>query len=109
MATAVIAQHSRPDLAGEVRAGLCRPGQKELPSKYLYDEIGSALFEVISVLPEYGLTRADERLLQRHCRGHRLPPEAASPGGGTGKRQRQEDALAAGSARAAPVHNLLPD
>src|SRR6202163_2539400 len=66
MATAVIAQHSRPDLAGDVRAGLCRTGQKELPSKYLYDEIGSALFEVISVLPEYGLTRADERLLQRH-------------------------------------------
>ena len=66
MATAVIAQHSRPNLAGDVRAGLCRPGQKELPSKYLYDEIGSALFEVVSVLPEYGLTRADERLLQRH-------------------------------------------
>src|SRR3984957_4455956 len=67
MATAVIAQHSRPDLASEVRAGLFRPGQKELPSKYLYDEVGSALFEVISVLPEYGLTRADERLLQRHA------------------------------------------
>ena len=41
--------------------------QKELPSKYLYDDIGSALFEVISVLPEYGLTRADERLLRRHA------------------------------------------
>ena len=39
----------------EVRAGLTQPGQKELPSKYLYDEVGSALFEVISVLPEYGL------------------------------------------------------
>ena len=67
MATAVIAQHPRPDLAGDVRAGLCRPGQKELLSKYLYDEIGSALFEVVSLLPEYGLTRADERLLQRHA------------------------------------------
>jgi dimethylhistidine N-methyltransferase len=29
--------------------------------------VGSALFEVISHLPEYGLTRADERLLQRHA------------------------------------------
>ncbi len=67
MATAVIAQHSRPDLAGEVRAGLTRPGQKELPSKYLYDEVGSALFDVISVLPDYGLTRADERILRRHA------------------------------------------
>ena len=28
--------------------------------------MGSALFEVISRLPEYGLTRADERLLRRH-------------------------------------------
>ena len=56
-----------PDgFAAEIRAGLTRPGQKELPSKYLYDEIGSALFEAICVLPEYGLTRADVRLLRRH-------------------------------------------
>ena len=67
MATAVVAQHSQSNFAGDVRAGLLRPGQKELPSKYLYDEVGSALFEVISVLPEYGLTRADERLLGRHA------------------------------------------
>jgi L-histidine Nalpha-methyltransferase len=67
MATAVIAQYSSSDLAADVRAGLLRPGQKELPSKYLYDEIGSELFEVISVLPEYGLTRADERVLRRHA------------------------------------------
>jgi L-histidine N-alpha-methyltransferase len=53
--------------ATDVRAGLTKPGQKELPSKYLYDNIGSALFEVISILPEYGLTRADERLLREHA------------------------------------------
>ena len=92
MATAVIAQHSSPDLAGEVRAGLCRPGQKELPSKYLYDEIGSALFEVVSVLPEYGLTRADERLLQRHAVDivSRLRPQVlvAELGSGSGKKTR---------------------
>src|SRR6202167_3243881 len=92
MATAVIAQHSRPDLAGEVRAGLCRPGQKELPSKYLYDEVGSALFEVISVLPEYGLTRADERLLHRHSGDivSRLKPHVlvAELGSGSGKKTR---------------------
>jgi len=67
MATAVVAQYSQSNFASDVRAGLLRPGQKELPSKYLYDEVGSALFEVISVLPEYGLTRADERLLGRHA------------------------------------------
>jgi dimethylhistidine N-methyltransferase len=92
MATAVIAQHSKPDLAGDVRAGLCRPGQKELPSKYLYDEIGSALFEVVSVLPEYGLTRADERLLQRHAAEivSHLKPQVlvAELGSGSGKKTR---------------------
>jgi dimethylhistidine N-methyltransferase len=92
MATAVIAQHSSPDLAGDVRAGLLRPGQKELPSKYLYDEIGSALFEVVSVLPEYGLTRADERLLRRHAAEivSRLKAQVlvAELGSGSGKKTR---------------------
>src|SRR5207249_5786334 len=41
------------DFAREVREGLDKPGQKELPSKYLYDELGTALFEAITVLPEY--------------------------------------------------------
>jgi dimethylhistidine N-methyltransferase len=41
-----------------------RRGQKELPSKYLYDALGSRLFEAICELPEYGLTRADERVLR---------------------------------------------
>ena len=53
--------------ASEVVAGLSKV-QKELPSKYLYDEVGSALFDVITVLAEYGLTRAEERLLRRHAR-----------------------------------------
>ena len=55
------------EFAADVRDGLRRNGQKELPSKYLYDDVGSALFEVISHLPEYGLTRADERLLRRYA------------------------------------------
>lgn len=55
------------EFARDVRAGLTHPGQKELPSLYLYDEIGTALFEAITLLPEYGLTRADERLLRRHA------------------------------------------
>jgi dimethylhistidine N-methyltransferase len=53
--------------AADVRAGLDRPSQKELPSKYLYDPVGSCLFETISVMPEYGLTRADERVLRKHA------------------------------------------
>ncbi len=51
--------------AADVRESLTKPGQRELPSKYLYDEVGSALFETICVLPEYGLTRADARLLEK--------------------------------------------
>ncbi len=62
-----IATDKSTQFAEEVRAGLCQPLQKELPSKYLYDEVGSALFEVISVLPEYGLCRADERLLKSNA------------------------------------------
>ena len=54
---------SLTQVSHDVRAGLETSGQKSLPSRLLYDELGSALFEVISLLPEYGLTRADERIL----------------------------------------------
>jgi len=90
MLTQKIAQFSKADFAAEVRAGLTTTGQKELPSKYLYDEVGSALFEVISVLPEYGLTRADERLLRHHAESivRRVPSPAlvAELGSGSGKK-----------------------
>ncbi len=80
------------EFASEVRAGLMKPGQKELPSKYLYDDVGSALFEVISVLPEYGLTRADERLLGRYAseivERLPLPLMVAELGSGSGKKTR---------------------
>src|SRR5205809_1774421 len=80
------------EFATEVHAGLTKPGQKELPSKYFYDEVGSALFEVITVLPEYGLTRADERLLRRYAGEivERLPRPVvvAELGSGSGKKTR---------------------
>jgi L-histidine Nalpha-methyltransferase len=80
------------EFAIDVRNGLTRHGQKELPSKYLYDDVGSALFEVISRLPEYGLTRADERLLRRHA-GEIVdrvagPVAVAELGSGSGKKTR---------------------
>jgi len=80
------------EFAADVRAGLTKAGQKELLSKYLYDDVGSALFEVISHLPEYGLTRADERLLRRH--GHDIVERLATPvsvaelGSGSGRKTR---------------------
>ncbi len=80
------------EFASEVRASLTKPGQRELPSKYLYDEVGSALFETICVLPEYGLTRADARLLEKYA-GEivgRLPSpiQVAELGSGSGKKTR---------------------
>jgi L-histidine Nalpha-methyltransferase len=54
------------EFAADVRAGLTKVGQKELLSKYFYDDLGTALFEAITLLPEYGLTRADLRLLDAH-------------------------------------------
>jgi len=76
------------EFACEVRNGLSKP-QKELPSKYLYDELGSALFDAITALPEYGLTRADQRILERCAR--ELPPEfwsIAEFGSGSGRKTR---------------------
>ena len=78
--------------ADDVRRGLTRPDQKELYSKYLYDAVGSALFETITVLPEYGLTRADVRLLRRHARdlAQRLarPRLVVELGSGSGSKTR---------------------
>jgi L-histidine Nalpha-methyltransferase len=80
------------EFAEDVRVGLTKDGQKELPSKYLYDDIGSALFEVISHLPEYGLTRADDRLLRRHSEEIvsrvRGPVVVAELGSGSGRKTR---------------------
>lgn len=39
---------------------------RQLPSRYLYDALGSALFEAICRLPWYRITRAEARLLTAH-------------------------------------------
>ncbi|MHB8152264.1 MAG: L-histidine N(alpha)-methyltransferase [Vulcanimicrobiaceae bacterium] len=51
--------------AHDVAAGLLAP-RKRLASKYLYDAIGSALFEAICLLPEYYLTAAETQILREH-------------------------------------------
>jgi L-histidine N-alpha-methyltransferase len=50
------------ELLRDVALGLSRP-QKELPPKYFYDRRGSELFDEITRLPEYYLTRAERGLL----------------------------------------------
>src|SRR6266705_4457594 len=93
MATPVLSLSHRhvSAFAADVRESLTKPGQRELPSKYLYDEVGSALFETICVLTEYGLTRADARLLEKYAAKivGRLPSpiQVAELGSGAGKRR----------------------
>lgn len=80
--------HAPPDLATAVRSGLSG-SPRTLPAALLYDELGSALFEAITLLPEYELTRADLRLLERHARevGERLPgADVVELGPGAGRK-----------------------
>jgi len=92
MSTSTLPVRHVSEFASCVRECLTKPGQRELPSKYLYDEVGSALFETICVLPEYGLTRADARLLQEHAveivERLPLPVQVAELGSGSGKKTR---------------------
>ena len=83
---------SYTEFARDVRTGLTKAGQKELYSKYLYDVVGSALFETITVLPEYGLSRADARLLRQHSASLAAlagrPSVVAELGSGSGSKTR---------------------
>ena len=92
MLTASLPIRHVSEFSADVRESLTKAGQRELPSKYLYDEVGSALFEAICVLPEYGLTRADARLLEKYAReivGRLpLPIQVAELGSGSGKKTR---------------------
>jgi L-histidine N-alpha-methyltransferase len=54
---------SRQQMLRDVREGL-RSTPKQISSKYFYDERGSELFEEITQLPEYYLTRAERSLLE---------------------------------------------
>jgi len=51
----------------EVLIGLRKP-QKELPSKYFYDERGSHLFKRICELKEYYIPRIEASIMQAHIR-----------------------------------------
>ena len=53
-------------LAEEVRRGLLR-SPKSLPPKLFYDAAGSELFDEITRLPEYYLTRTERSIFQRYA------------------------------------------
>lgn len=78
-------------LAMAVTAGLRAP-QKTLPAALLYDDLGSALFEAITLLPEYEVTRADLRLIDRHAGDvaeQLWAPQVVELGPGAGRKAKQ--------------------
>ena len=89
MATSV--QQCLSLFADAVIAGLTA-AQKHISARYFYDDLGSALFEAITLLPEYGLTRADERVLRTHAvdiaRYLNVVTDVAELGSGNGKKTR---------------------
>ena len=94
------APHS--EMLADVQAGLARP-QKELPPKYFYDHAGSLLFEEITRLPEYYLTRVERELLlqctQWFVTEHRLPDAG---GAGRGQRAPRPGSCSTGCCAPAP-------
>ena len=61
------AQVDRSAFAADVEYYLSQQ-PRQLPSRYLYDELGSALFEAICRLPWYRIARTEQRLLSLHAR-----------------------------------------
>lgn len=85
-------QDVTPGLIDDVRTGLVGEGQKWFPAKYLYDDLGSALFEAITYVPEYGLTNADIRILRDNAediaRAAEPPVLVSELGSGSGRKVR---------------------
>jgi L-histidine N-alpha-methyltransferase len=98
-----------PRLLAEIRAGL-GGSPKRLPFECFYDDLGSALFEAITLLPEYGLTRAGRRLLERHAAEVAellpVPLDVVELGSGSGRTPR---ILLEALARRAPVRYVPVD
>src|SRR6266536_406146 len=77
-------------LAEDVRTGL-RATPKSLPPKYFYDARGSELFEEITRLPEYYLTRAESEILETltdRLVGRVRPAELVELGSGSSRKTR---------------------
>ncbi|MEA2000408.1 MAG: L-histidine N(alpha)-methyltransferase [Actinomycetota bacterium] len=75
----------RAQLLEDVRHGFTAY-RKHLPSKYFYDAKGSELFEQITTLPEYYLTRAETEILDSHADAlmeHLRPDEMVELGSGS--------------------------
>lgn len=59
-------RNGHAEFSQDIREGLSST-PKHLFAKYLYDTVGSRLFEAICELDEYYLTRAEDQILQTHA------------------------------------------
>ena len=85
------AQARQERLEEDVRRGLTAR-RKSLPPKYFYDPAGSALFERITDLPEYYLTRTENALLEEIAPrwiGNFLPDDIVEIGSGSSEKTRR--------------------
>jgi L-histidine Nalpha-methyltransferase len=64
--TTVLQNREFEDFAADVERGLAAE-RKYVSPKYLYDELGSQLFEQICLQPEYYLTRIEASILNKHA------------------------------------------
>jgi L-histidine Nalpha-methyltransferase len=79
---------------------------RQLPSCYLYDELGSSLFEAICRLPWYRVTRIEQSLLTAHANGifSRLPPISTVVELGPGSGEKLVTLMAACPQRDVTIH-----
>jgi L-histidine Nalpha-methyltransferase len=64
--SSILARSLLAEFAADVQRDLALD-PRQLQSKYLYDALGSSLFEAICRLPWYRITRAEHRLLASHA------------------------------------------
>ncbi len=87
----VSAEEDRKSSVADIRAGLSA-SPRWLPCYLLYDALGSQLFEAITELPEYYLTRTELALLRDHAgeiaARAGAPPTVVELGAGTGTKTR---------------------
>ena len=107
LASTSTAAERREVFAQDVRRDLALQ-PKQLQSKYLYDALGSQLFEAICRLPWYGITRAEHQLIAGHAQAIvsalRDPATIVELGSGNGEKLAILAAALAHLGRGAKVH-----